>query len=161
MTTTRLSLDVTDLRDKANTLDRFSNPEVSLTMLGTEIMIELCRIPVDQQSEIDQLNCRISSLSYQLRDCPSQTDVDFWRERAFKAEKAIALAQAEKLITPEIFALVRPHFGGGNGNKINAVKAIRETTKLGLKEAKDLTDLAWARLADELVDKLIPLPATA
>lgn len=155
-----LSLDVAKIRD--DNAGNFGSPEIHLNLVETEFSITLTNIPRDLTSNLQDLQNENYQLQDKIHDLPAQADVDFWKNRCIEAERQVAQLVAEKQLTPEILDIVRAHFGSnGFGNKINAIKGIREKTRMGLKEAKDVMDAAWAKLAAEKVEAMIPLDAPA
>jgi ribosomal protein L7/L12 len=151
MTGIKLALDVTDLRDRQN--GSFYDPQVSITVAGQSIVVELCRIPVDQSNTVRELSDEVCKLNRTL--AMSEQDCTYWRVRHDAAARELSAMRLKHLPTDLIDA-VRSFYPV---NKIEAIKAVREKTSLDLREAKELMDGFWLQLAAEQAQ--IEAPATA
>jgi regulator of replication initiation timing len=80
-------------------------------------------------TEQDRLYAENNRLKARLAEVLKNTDAPTWQKLGFEEKQY-----------NEIVDLVNLPYGPGGGNKINAIKIVREVTGLGLKEAKDLVE---------------------
>lgn len=79
-------------------------------------------------NENSRLYSEVAQLKAKLKVAYQNTDAPTWQKLGFTEEQF-----------NEVVDLVNLPYGGG-GNKINAIKIVREVMGLGLKEAKDLVE---------------------
>ncbi len=83
----------------------------------------------------------------ELADLVANMEEKFGVSAAAPMAVAAAPVAAEEVVEKSTFNIV---LKDGGANKINAIKAVREITELGLKEAKDLVDTAPQTIKEEV-----------
>jgi hypothetical protein len=143
----------------ASAIPRCPSP-CSVRPWRSSVAVELLNIPRDQSDTIRDLQDEIYGLRAKLSYSPSQETVDFWRNRCGSLQRELNEFRA-KHAPDDLKDLVRTF--RSSGNKISAIKAVREKTYWGLKESKDFVDAVWDMPAIEqaVPDHLNPEVATA
>lgn len=135
-TTIRLTVDVKALQEAYQ--DYY---EKTITIEGVELTILVNNVPENVSGTIGTLKAEIEDARLEARRYGEWANKLNAEKQAYY-EKYIALLKQHPPSEAELRGIVISIYP--TGNKINAIKAVRECTSLGLKEAKDLVDAEWA-----------------